>query len=235
MRLLKEAGAFCVSDDGLGTASAGVLRNGMLYARSAGLPVILHCEDHTLATGVVHDGAAASLAGLPGSPASAEDTATATALVLAAETGAKVHITHVSTALSAALVSFFKGRADVTADTTPHHLTLTEDLISTLDGLYRVNPPLRPDGDRGGVEEALREGILDFVATDHAPHASEEKELPLEEAAPGFLGHETAFAALYTDLVLDGRLSLERLVGAMSSAPGRWVGEGGAAVGTVAT
>ena len=235
MRLLKEAGAFCVSDDGLGTASAGVLRNGMLYARSAGLPVILHCEDHTLATGVVHDGIAASLAGLPGSPASAEDTATATALVLAAETGARVHITHISTALSAALVGFFKDRADVTADTTPHHLTLTDDLISTLDGLYRVNPPLRPDRDRDGVEKALREGTLDFVATDHAPHASEEKELPMEEAAPGFLGHETAFAALYTDLVLDGRLSLSRLVQAMSSAPGRWVGEGGSlAVGAPA-
>jgi dihydroorotase len=235
MRLLKEAGAFCVSDDGLGTASAGVLRNGMLYARSAGLPVILHCEDHTLATGVVHDGIAASLAGLPGSPASAEDTATATALVLAAETGARVHITHISTALSAALVGFFKDRADVTSDTTPHHLTLTDDLISTLDGLYRVNPPLRPDRDRDGVEKALREGTLDFVATDHAPHASEEKELPMEEAAPGFLGHETAFAALYTDLVLDGRLSLSRLVQAMSSAPGRWVGEGGSlAVGAPA-
>jgi len=235
MRLLKRAGAFCVSDDGLGTASAGVLRNGMLYARSAGLPVILHCEDHTLATGVVHDGMAASLAGLPGSPASAEDAATATALILAAETGAKVHITHVSTALSAALVGFFAGRADVTADTTPHHLTLTEDLISTLDGLYRVNPPLRPDGDRDGVELALRDGVLDFVATDHAPHASEVKELPIEEAAPGFLGHETAFAALYTDLVLDGRLSLTRLVEAMSCAPGRWVGGGGSlAVGTQA-
>jgi dihydroorotase len=235
MRLLKEAGAFCVSDDGLGTASAGVLRNAMLYARSAGLPVILHCEDHTLATGVVHDGVAASLAGLPGSPASAEDAATATALILAAETGAKVHITHVSTALSAALVGFFEDRADVTADTTPHHLTLTEDLVSTLDGLYRVNPPLRPDADRLGVERALREGVLNFVATDHAPHASEEKELPIEEAAPGFLGHETAFAALYTDLVLDGRLSLARLVEAMSCAPGRWVGTGGSlAVGAAA-
>ena len=227
MRLLKEAGAFCVSDDGLGTASAGVLRNGMLYARSAGLPLILHCEDHTLATGVVHDGVAASLAGLPGSPASAEDVATATALVLAAETGAKTHITHVSTALSAALVRFFKDRADVTADTTPHHLTLTDDLVSTLEGLYRVNPPLRPDLDRDGVGEALRSGVLDFVATDHAPHASEEKELPLEEAAPGFLGHETAFAALYTELVENGKLSLSRLVEAMSCAPGRWVGEGG--------
>ena len=235
MRLLKQAGAFCVSDDGLGTASAGVLRNGMLYARSAGLPVILHCEDHTLATGVVHDGVAASLAGLPGSPASAEDAATATALILAAETGAKVHITHVSTALSAALVGFFRDRANVTADTTPHHLTLAEDLVSTLEGLYRVNPPLRPDGDRKGVERALREGVLDFVATDHAPHAWEEKELPIEEAAPGFLGHETAFAALYTDLVLGGTLSLRRLVEAMSCAPGRWVGgAGGLAVGAPA-
>ena len=204
MRLLKEAGAFCVSDDGLGTASAGVLRNGMLYARSAGLPVILHCEDHTLATGVVHDGVYSALAGVPGSPASSEDAATATALVLAAETGAKVHITHVSTALSAALVGFFKDRADVTADTTPHHPTLTDGLVATLDGMYRVNPPLRPEVDREGVIEALRDGILDFVATDHAPHASEEKELPFEEAAPGFLGHETAFAALYTELVLGG-------------------------------
>jgi dihydroorotase len=227
MRLLKEAGAFCVSDDGLGTASAGVLRNGMLYARSAGLPVILHCEDHTLATGVVHDGVYAALAGVPGSPASAEDAATATALVLAAETGAKVHITHVSTALSAALVGFFKDRADVTADTTPHHLTLTDGLVATLDGMYRVNPPLRPERDREGVIEALCDGILDFVATDHAPHASEEKELPFEEAAPGFLGHETAFAALYTELVLGGRISLPRLVEAMSCSPGRWVGEGG--------
>ncbi len=227
MRLLKEAGAFCVSDDGLGTASAGVLRNGMLYARTAGLPMILHCEDHTLATGVVHDGAAAALAGIPGSPASAEDAATATALILAAETGAKVHITHVSTALSAALVAFFKDRADVTGDTTPHHLTLTDELISTLEGAYRVNPPLRPDDDRLGVGEALRDGVLDFVATDHAPHASEEKELPLEEAAPGFLGHETAFAALYTELVQRGKLSLPRLVETMSCAPGDWVGEGG--------
>jgi len=227
MRLLKEAGAFCVSDDGLGTQSAGVLRNGMLYARSAGLPVILHCEDHTLATGVVHDGVAAALAGVPGSPGSAEDVATATALVLAAETGAKVHVTHVSTALSAALVAFFKGRgADVTADTTPHHLTLTDELISTLEGLYRVNPPLRPAGDRLGVGEALTSGILDFVATDHAPHDASEKELPLAEAAPGFLGHETAFAALYTELVQSGELPLSRLVEAMACAPGRWVGGG---------
>ncbi|HEU4846839.1 MAG TPA: dihydroorotase [Rubrobacteraceae bacterium] len=228
MRLLKEAGAFCVSDDGLGTASAGVLRNGMLYARSAGLPVILHCEDHTLATGVVHDGVHSALAGVPGSPASSEVAATATALVLAAETGAKVHITHVSTALSAALVGFFKDRADVTADTTPHHLTLSDGLVATLDGMYRVNPPLRPEVDREGVNEALRDGILDFVATDHAPHASEEKELPFEEAAPGFLGHETAFAALYTELVLaGGGISLPRLIGAMSCSPGRWVGAGG--------
>jgi dihydroorotase len=227
MRLLKEAGAFCVSDDGLGTDSAGVLRNGMLYARSAGLPVILHCEDHALATGVVHDGAYAALAGIPGSPASAEDAATATALVLAAETGAKVHITHVSTALSAALVGFFKGRADVTADTTPHHLTLTDGLVATLDGLFRVNPPLRPEEDRDGVTGALRDGVLDFVATDHAPHASEEKELPFDEAAPGFLGHETAFSVLYTELVLGGAVSLPRLVEAMSCSPGRWVGEGG--------
>lgn len=223
MRLLKEAGAFCVSDDGLGTQKAGVLRNGMLYAKSAGLPIILHCEDHTLATGVVHDGVAAALAGVPGSPASAEDAATATALVLAAETGAKVHITHVSTELSAALVAFFKSRADVTADTTPHHITLTDELVSTLDGMFRVNPPLRPHGDRDGVTAALRDGTLDFVATDHAPHAAEEKELPLEEAAPGFLGHETAFAAIYTELVLAGRISLSRLIEAMSCAPGSWV------------
>jgi dihydroorotase len=100
-------------------------------------------------------------------------------------------------------------------------------LISTLDGAYRVNPPLRPDADRQGVGKALKDGVLDFVATDHAPHASEEKELPLEEAAPGFLGHETAFAALYTELVQKGKLSLPRLVEAMSCAPGKWVGEGG--------
>jgi dihydroorotase len=228
MRLLKEAGAFCVSDDGLGTASAEVLRNGMLYAKAAGLPVLLHCEDHTLATGVVHDGAAAALAGVPGSPASAEDVATATALVLAAETGAKVHITHVSTAISAALVQFFKLRADVTADTTPHHLMLTDELVGTLEGLYRVNPPLRPEDDREALVESLRDGTLDFVATDHAPHASEVKELPLQEAAPGFLGHETAFAALHTELVLGAGLPIPRLVEAMSCAPARWVGGGGA-------
>lgn len=235
MRLLKEAGAFCVSDDGLGTASAGVLRNGMLYAKTAGLPVLLHCEDHTLATGVVHDGAAAALAGVPGSPASAEDVATATALILAAETGARVHITHVSTAKSATLVELFKIANDVTADTTPHHVTLTDELIGTLEGMYRVNPPLRPDGDREAVGGALRSGILDFVATDHAPHASEEKELPLEEAAPGFLGHETAFAVLYTELVKNGAFTLSRLVQAMSCGPGSWIGGAGSlAVGAPA-
>ena len=229
MRLLKEAGALCVSDDGLGTQSAGVLRSGMLYAKSAGLPVILHCEDHTLATGVVHDGVAAALAGVPGSPASAEDVATAMALVLTAETGAKAHITHVSTALSAALVGLFKDLsiAPVTADTTPHHLTLTHELVGTLQGLYRVNPPLRPEEDKLGVGDALASGILDFVATDHAPHASEKKELPLEEAAPGYLGHETAFSLLYTELVQKEKLSLSRLVEAMASAPGRWL-RGGA-------
>ena len=225
MRLLREAGAFCVSDDGLGTQSTGVLRNAMLYAKSAGLPLILHCEDHTLTTGVVHDGVAAALAGVPGSPASAEDVATAVALVLTAETGAKVHITHVSTALSAALVGFFKDLsvASATADTTPHHLTLTDELVATLQGLYRVNPPLRPEEDRLGVGDALASGILDFVATDHAPHATEEKELPLEEAAPGYLGHETAFSVLYTELVQQEKLPLSRLVEAMASAPGRWV------------
>ena len=235
MRLLREAGAFCVSDDGLGTQNAGVLRNAMLYARTAGMPVILHCEDRTLATGVVHDGACAALAGIPGTPASAEDVATATALVLAAETGARIHITHVSTVLSAALVGFFKDRGYVTADTTPHHLTLNDALISTLDGMYRVNPPLRPEEDRSGVTGALRDGTLDFVATDHAPHASEEKELPLQEAAPGFLGHETAFSALYTELVLGGRISLSRLIEGMSCAPGRWVnGSGSVRVGAPA-
>jgi dihydroorotase-like cyclic amidohydrolase len=178
---------------------------------------------------------AALHAGLPGIPASAEDVATATALVLAAETGAKVHVTHVSTGLSAVLVGFFKARADVTADTTPHHTTLTDELVSTLDGLYRVNPPLRPASHRDGVTEALRDGILDFVATDHAPHVSEEKELPLEEAAPGFLGHETAFAAMHTELVLSGKLSLPRLVEAMACAPGRWLnGTGRVAVGVEA-
>lgn len=227
MRLLKKAGAVCVSDDGLGTASAGLLRSGMLYAADAGLPVLLHCEDHTLATGVVHDGPAAALAGVPGSPASAEDVATATALVLARETGARVHITHVSTGLSAALVDFFRrGGAEVTGDTTPHHMTLTDELVATLEGRFRVNPPLRPEDDRSGVGDALRDGILDFVATDHAPHAPEEKELPFEEAAPGFLGHETAFAALYTDLVENGNLPLSRLVQAMSTAPGRWLAGG---------
>ncbi|MCL6437412.1 MAG: dihydroorotase [Rubrobacteraceae bacterium] len=235
MRLLKEAGALCVSDDGPGTQNADVLRSGMLYARSAGLAVLLHCEDRSLAKGVVHDGVAAALAGVPATPASAEDAATATALVLAAETGARVHITHVSTALSAALVGFFKGRAGVTADTTPHHLTLTDDLVRTLEGLYRVNPPLRPEGDRREVIEALRDGTLDFVATDHAPHAAQRKELPLQEAAPGFLGHETAFAALYTELVLGESLPLSRLVEAMSCAPGRWVGGlGSLAVGAPA-
>ena len=226
MRLLKEAGAFCVSDDGLGTASAGVLRNGMLS------PAPPAARDPALRGPHARHGRRARRSLFrarrsPGTPASSEDAATATALVLAAETGAKVHITHVSTALSAALVGFFKDRADVTADTTPHHLTLTDGLVATLDGMYRVNPPLRPEEDREGVIEALRDGILDFVATDHAPHASEEKELPFEEAAPGFLGHETAFAALYTELVLGGGISLPRLVGAMSCSPGRWVGEGG--------
>lgn len=229
MRLLKEAGAFCVSDDGLGTQNAGVLRNGMLYAKSAGMPVILHCEDHTLATGVVHEGRHSALSGLPGTPASAEDVATAAGLILALETGAKVHITHVSTALSAALVGFFRGvsGADVTSDTTPHHLTLTDELVASLDGMFRVNPPLRLDADRDGVRAALRDGTLDFVATDHAPHASHEKDLPLEEARPGFLGHETAFPALYTELVSKGELTLSRLVETMSCSPGGWVGSGG--------
>jgi dihydroorotase len=147
--------------------------------------------------------------------------------VLAEETGARVHITHVSTALSAALVGWFKARnPNVTGDTTPHHLTLTDELVGTLEGMYRVNPPLRPDDHRLAVGAALADGTLDFVATDHAPHTPDEKARPLQEAAPGFLGHETAFSVLYTDLVLGGRLTLERLVEAMSNAPGAWMGGG---------
>ena len=226
MRLLKQAGAFCVSDDGLGTASAGVLRNGMPtpLCRAARDPALR--RPHAGYRRRARRGSRLArrnprLSGQRGRRRHSDGPHPRR------RDGGRVHITQVSTALSAALVGFFRDRADVTADTTPHHLTLTEDLVSTLDGLYRVNPPLRPEDDRAGLGLALRDRVLDFVATDHAPHAPEEKELPIEEAAPGFLGHETAFAALYTDLVLGGRLSLERLVEAMSNGPGHWVGTGG--------
>ena len=145
--------------------------------------------------------------------------------------GANIALTHVSRPFGR-LAGFFE---DGTKSRRHTPTTSRDEDWSRRSRLYRVNPPLRPDGDRGGVERALREGVLDFVATDHAPHASEVKELPIEQAAPGFLGHETAFAALHTDLVLDDRLPLARLVETMSCAPGRWVGTGGSlAVGAPA-
>ena len=214
MAELRDAGALGFTDDGKPVTSAGMLRKALQYQRLSGGVIALHEEDPALSgDGVMHEGAVSARLGLAGIPPISESTMVARDAALARYEDARVHFQHLSCVESVeALAAAKAAGARITGEVTPHHLTLTDDLVRTLDSRFKMNPPLRTEADRRALVEALKSGVIDCIATDHAPHAHHEKEVPFEQAPMGTTGLETAFAALYTELVLSGELELETVV-----------------------
>jgi dihydroorotase len=219
MVALADVGALGFTDDGKPVVSAGLLRKALAYQRLCGGVIVLHEEDPELSRdGVMHEGAVSSRLGMAGIPSLSESTMVARDAALADYESARVHFQHLSAVESVQAVERAKAAGiRVSAEVTPHHLTLDHDVVRTLDSRFKMNPPLRSDRDRRALVEALRSGVIDCVGTDHAPHARHEKEVPFEQAAMGTTGLETAFAALYTELVVPGELALGVLVERMSA------------------
>ncbi|HEX8052598.1 MAG TPA: dihydroorotase [Thermoleophilaceae bacterium] len=219
MAELADAGAFAFTDDGRPVQSAGVLRQALQYQRLAGRVLALHEEDPTLSgDGAMHEGAVSALLGLSGIPSISESTAIARDAAIAGYEGGRIQVQHVSARESVAAIEAAKAAGvEITAEATPHHLCLTDEAVRSLDANFKMNPPLRAEADRQALIAALRSGTLDCVATDHAPHAREEKEQPFEVAPMGVTGLETAFAALHTRLVLTGLIDLALLVERMTA------------------
>jgi dihydroorotase len=213
MAELADVGAVAFTDDGLPVADAGVMRQALQYQRLAGRVLALHEEDPSLSgAGVMHEGAVSALLGLAGIPSISESSAIERDAAIARYEGGRVHIQHVSAAESVEAVERAKAAGvQITAEVSPHHLCLTDEAVRSLDANFKMNPPLRSADDRKALIDALRSGTLDCVATDHAPHAREEKEQPFEVAPMGVTGLETAFAALHTRLVLPGLIDLATL------------------------
>lgn len=226
---MKNAGIIAVSDDGRCVMSAAVMRRALEYASTFDLLVTQHCEDHTLTDGAqIHEGAISTRLGLAGWPRVAEEVIVARDLLLAELTGARYHVAHVSSAGTVRLLREAKARGvRVSAEVTPHHLMLTDQALVQYDPVYKVNPPLREEVDRKALREALREGVIDCIATDHAPHSAIEKDCEFAAAAFGMIGLEQAVPILLR-LVRDGSLSPARFVETLSTAPARVAGiEGG--------
>ncbi len=222
MAALVEAGAVAFSDDGRTIMDSGVMRRVLDYSRLVEVPVIVHCEDRTLvADGVVNEGPVSTKLGLPGNPAIAEIVHVQRDLLLAERTGAHVHVAHVSTAGGVEALRRARERGiHVTAEVTPHHLTLTDEATLGYDTNAKVAPPLRSEADVRACREGLADGSIDAIATDHAPHALHEKELDFTLAPPGLLGFETA-AAVVLDLVRQGVLTPLELIRRLSTHPAR--------------
>jgi dihydroorotase len=217
---LMDAGAAGFTDDGLPVRDAGVLRQALQYQRLADGMIALHEEDPALSrAGVMHEGAVSAMLGLAGIPSISESTMIQRDCAIALFEDARLHIQHLSARESVAAIELAKqAGAQVTCEVTPHHLCLSDEAVRSLDASrFKMNPPLRAASDRGALIEALRSGTIDCVATDHAPHAREEKEQPFEVAPMGVTGLETAFAALHTHLVLPGVLELATVVERMTA------------------
>jgi dihydroorotase len=219
MANLHDVGALGFTDDGKPVVSAGVLLKALQYQRLCGGVIALHEEDPALSRdGVMHEGAVSARLGMAGIPSVSESTMVARDAALAGYENGRVHFQHLSCVESVEAVALAKEAGiRVSAEASPHHLTLTDDVVRTLDSRMKMNPPLRSDADRRALVEALRTGVIDCVATDHAPHALHEKEVPFEQAPMGTIGLETAFPALFTELVLPGELELGIVIERMTS------------------
>ncbi len=226
MAELADSGAVGFSDDGVPVVSAGLMRRALQYASITGRKLAVHCEEPTLSRGGhVHEGRVAAEVGFAGYPSVAESVAVERDLALAAYELQPVHVLHLSAAESVeALRRARAAGVAASGEATPHHLVLTDDAVRSLDPNVKMNPPLRAEGDRLALLEGVRDGTIEAIATDHAPHASHEKEVPFEAAPFGVTGLETAFASLHTHLVRTGVLSLETLLERMSAGPARIFG-----------
>ena len=223
---LADVGAAAFTDDGRPVASAGLMRRALEYNAITGRPLALHCEEPSLTRGGhMHMGSVSAELGLGGWPSLGESLCVARELSLGGDTGQPVHLMHLSARESVDLLR--RARAEgvpASGEVTPHHLCLTDEAVRSLDPNLKMNPPLRSEQDRAALIDALRDGTIAAVATDHAPHSREEKDVPFEEAPFGVTGLETAFAALYTSLVEPGILPLETLLERMSAGPARVFG-----------
>lgn len=232
---LVQAGVVAISDDGRPVSDSQVLRNALEYSRMFDLPVISHCEDLGLsANGVMHEGYVSTNLGMCGIPSIAEEIAIARDLKLAEFTEARIHIAHVSTEGSVDIIRQAKKRGvKVTCEATPHHFTLTDETIRKFDTNAKVNPPLRTRRDVEAVKTGLNDGTIDCIATDHAPHSIEEKEVEFDFAPPGLLGLETALGLVITELIDERVLSWPQAVAKLTINPARILnlGEGRIGVG----
>jgi dihydroorotase len=226
MAELATAGAVAFTDDGKPVASAGLLRRALQYSAVAARPLALHCEEPTLSReGQMREGAVSAELGFAGWPAVAESVMVERDLSLAAFEGRPVHLMHLSTRESVeALRSALARGVQASGEASPHHLCATDELVRTLDPNVKMNPPLGTVEDRRALVEAVRDGTIACIATDHAPHALHEKEAPFEEAPFGVTGLETAFAVLHTELVRTGELDLAVVLERMSAGPARVFG-----------
>lgn len=217
------AGAVAVSDDGKPVASAHLMRTALEYAQTFGIPVADHCEEPTLAAGgAMNEGIVSARLGLKGIPAEAEEIMVIRDILLARRTGGHVHLCHMSTRGSVELIRWGKDRnINVTAEVCPHHISLTEDAVEDYDTNAKMNPPLRTADDVAALQEAVRDGTIDLIATDHAPHHYDEKEREFADAPNGIIGLETALAVNITWLVASKIIDLPTLVERMSCAPAR--------------
>lgn len=218
---MKAAGAVALSEDGKSVVNTNLMANAMLYAADFGLKCLCHCEDASLVDGgVVNEGYYSTLTGLKGSIRAAEDIVIAREILLAESLSLPVHICHVSTYSGVQLIREAKARGvQVTAETCPHYFTLTDEVIAGFDTNTKVNPPIREERDRLAVIEGLKDGTLDCIVTDHAPHHEDDKNVEYALAAFGISGLETSFALSYTQLVRGGALTLGQLADRMSAAP----------------
>ncbi|MGH7232809.1 MAG: dihydroorotase [Nitrospiraceae bacterium] len=225
---LRRAGCVAISDDGMPVMNSLVMRRAMEYALAFDLPVIDHCEDLYLSEGgCMHEGLVSTQLGLQGIPAAAEDVMVARNLALAELTGARLHLAHLSTAGSVRMVRDAKSRGiRVTAEACPHHFTLTEEAVRGFNTLAKMNPPLRAGEDVQAIKEGLRDGTIDVIATDHAPHAAQEKQQEFAAAPNGIVGLETALP-LTLALVEEGVLTLETAVSKLTRDPARAFGLSG--------
>jgi len=223
---LKEAGCLALSDDGRAVGNAQLMRLALEYAKMAGLLLIEHCEDPTLShCRVMNEGMNSTLLGLKGIPGAAETVIVGRDIELAHYLKTKIHLAHISLKRSVELIRWAKAQAiGVTAEATPHHFTLTDDMVKSFDTKTKVNPPLRTPEDVEALKEALKDGTIDCIASDHAPHTEEEKEFEYDQAPFGMIGLETALGLAVTELVEKKYLTWPQLVEKMSTRPARIVG-----------
>jgi dihydroorotase len=220
---LFKAGAVAISDDGATVMNAEIVRRAMQYSKMFGIPLIEHCEDINLAgDNTVNEGYFGTMLGLKGIPASAEESIAARDIMIAKDTGGKLHLAHLSTAGSVEILKWAKKQGiNVTAEATPHHFSLDDSSLQSYDTNFKMNPPLRSKEDVKAIKKALKDGTIDVIATDHAPHAELDKDVEWNQAAYGIIGLETAFPLIITELVAAGVLTLSEAVAKITVNPAK--------------